>query len=329
MSINKKITAKKISNGRFAFTVIVVIIVILELALVSGCSISENNNSGQKTEEQEEEAIAEVNKQAEIRNEFEYIDKIFENIEIIFDFIDENISDSDPELASEMVYSAISLCEGYRQEFAEKLSDPDISGNIFALSSEVIVDGALDLEAEALRDINNEKVMDAIQEAISKKYRLITIEGMIEPVVDYEAYGAYTFYLSREMKDYINIKTDESGKPAVIDGGINITSEDFVERIIKSMEYLENYPDSPRFDEISNLKDRMLWIYLGGIDNSRVFGSEGRIIPEKLEEFENIIDRYSGTEFADILSSYLDLLEEENYTRTDRVEEFIGSLYEI
>jgi hypothetical protein len=228
-----------------------------------------------------------------------------------------------------MVHTVIKLCKDYRPVFAEKISDPDISGTIFALSSEVIVDGALVLEAGALRDINNERVRNVIDEAINKKYKLITIEGMIEPIVDYRAYDIYMLYLGEEMKDYLGIKIDESEEPAVMDAEVTITPDDFVARIIKSMEYLGNYPHSPRYDEIDNLKDRMLWIYLGGVDNSPVFGPEGKIIDEKLEEFKDMLEKYPGTGFYDILDSYLKLLEEENYTMTDEVNEFIDDLYEI
>jgi len=328
----------------FIRTIITIITLSLIITMASGCRQSDSDISGRveddkqdsgheetkpdKGETQGEEGTpAEVDPSAEIKSEFGTIEKSVENIEVIFDFIDENIADSNPELASDMVCTVMKLCEDYREIFAGKFSDPDITGNIYALSSKVIVDGVLDLEA--LRNIDNEKVRDVIEEAISKRYKLITIEGMIEPLVDYGAYQIYIPYVGVEMKDYLDIKTDESEKPFVMDAEVTISSKDFVERIIKSMEYIKNYPYSPRADEIMQLKDRMLWIYLGGVDNSRVFGEDGKIFDEKLDEFEEMLERYSGTEFGEILASYLELLEEENYKRTEKVDEFINDIYEI
>lgn len=314
-------------------TLSVMVVLIMGCGLSGGEDIPEDTGgqqepAGEEAEGEEEPAPpAEVDKSEEILNEFNLIDKTVENIELIFNFIDENIKDSNPELASDMVRTVISLCEDYRPVFVNKFSDPDITGTIYAHSSVVIEDGKLELEA--LKDTNNEKVRDVIEEAINKKYKLIMIEGMIEPIVDYEAYDVYMPYLSAEMNDYLDIKIDESKKPAVMDAAVTIPADDFVERILKSMEYLENYPDSPGYEEISRLKDWKMWIYLGGIDNSPVFGQDGKILPTKLNEFESMLNRYSDTGFGEILASYLELLEQENYTRTEKVNEFLDDLYKI
>jgi hypothetical protein len=131
------------------------------------------------------------------------------------------------------------------------------------------------------------------------------------------------------MREYLDVKADESDKPFVMDGAITITADELVGRILKSTEYLENYPDSPAYDEIKQLNDWRTWVYLGGIDNSRVFGSDGRILPEKLSEFEDMLAEYSDTGFGEILASYLELLEQENYMRTEKIDNFLNNIYSI
>ena len=269
----------------------------------------------------------ETDRSTEIENEFNQIEKKTENIEALFNFIDENIADSDIELASNMVYGVIKLCEDYRQEFVNKLNDLEVTDTVFALLPSIVVDGELDLET--LRDVNNEKVKNIVEEAIDKKYKLILIEGMIEPIVDYRAYDEYLPYLDFQMKEYLDVKADESDEPFVMDGAITITADELVGRILKSTEYLENYPDSPAYDEIKQLNDWRMWVYLGGIDNNRVFGSDGRILPEKLSEFEDMLAEYSDTGFGEILASYLELLEQENYMRTERIDDFLNNIYSI
>jgi len=334
----------KIMKKEALITRIIIPIIMLSVVavLIAGCGFpgreiipeetgEQQEPAGEEAEEEEEPAIeippAGIDKSEEIENEFNLIDKSVENIEVIFNFIDENIADSDPELASDMVHAVINLCEDYRPVFVDKFSDPEVTGTIYALSSEVITDGELNLEA--LRDTENEKVKNVAEEAINKKYKLIMIEGMIEPIVDYGAYDVYIPYLSAEMKDYLDIKIDESEKPAVMDAEVTIPADEFIGRILKSMDYLKNYPDSSKYDEISQLKGWKMWIYLGGIDNSPVFGPDGKILPAKLNEFEDMLARYSDTGFGEILASYLELLEQENYIRTERVKEFLDDLYKI
>jgi len=282
---------------------------------------------GEETETPVTEADTRVDKSAEIEKEFNQIEKKTENIEALFNFIDENIADSNAELASNMVYEVIKLCEDYRQEFVNKLSDPEVTDTVFALLPSIVVDGGLDLEA--LMGVNNQKVRNIAEEAIAKKYKLILIEGMIEPIVDYRAYDEYLPYLDFQMKEYLDVKADESDKPFVMDGAITITADELVGRILKSTEYLENYPDSPAYDEIKQLNDWRMWVYLGGIDNSRVFDSDGRILPDKLSEFEDMLAEYSDTGFGEILASYLELLEQENYMRTERIDDFLNNIYNI
>ena len=67
----------------------------------------------------------------------------------------------------------------------------------------------------------------------------------------------------------------------------------------------------------------------GGIDNNPVFDIDLRIIPEKLAEFQDMLTEYSDTRFGEILASYLDLLEQEDYMRTQNIEDFLNNVSSI
>ena len=324
-----------------AFIALIVVLIVFGV-LVTGCSLfgretvsgetgeqeePVDGEAGEKEEPEDESPPTDVEISREIEKDFNLIEKTVENIEAIFNFIDENITDSNPELASNMIYAAIKLCEAYKAAFEEKFTDPEVMATIYALSTTAVDDGKLDLVV--LKGIGDEKVREIVEEAINKKYKLIMSEGMVEPVIDYRAYDEYMQYLSPEMKDYLDIKIDESEKPALMDAAITIPMDDFIQRILKSMNYLEKYPDSPRYDEIEQFKDQRMWIYLGGTDNSPVFDSNGKIIPDKLNGFRDALTKYPDTGFAEVLASYLDLLEEENYARTDKIKDFLDEIYKI
>ena len=69
-----------------------------------------------------------------------------------------------------------------------------------------------------------------------------------------------------------------------------------------------------------------LWVYMGGIDNTPVFKSSGNIVPQRLEDFKANAEKYKGTRFGDKLTEYLDLLKSENYSRTEKVADYIENL---
>ena len=282
--------------------------------------VSEEENNGEGTET----PPVETDKSQEIRDEFNLIEKTAGNIEGIFDFIDENIMDSNPDLASDMVYAVIRLCEDYKFEFTDKFTDQEVQDTIYELSPSLE-----EFDLDMLRNTDNEKVKAIIEEAINKKYKILAVEGFIMPLVDYQAYDIYRQYLTQEMNDYLDIKLDESNRPSVLDAGIVIPVEGFIQRILKSIEYLENYPDSPRFDEVKNFNDGRIYVYLSGIDNNPVFDIDQKIIPEKLAEFQEMLTKYSDTRFGEILGAYLDLLEQEDYMRTQNIEDFLNNVSSI
>ncbi|MCJ7666539.1 MAG: Gmad2 immunoglobulin-like domain-containing protein [Actinobacteria bacterium] len=258
----------------------------------------------------------------EVETKFNELDKSSTNIENIFIFIDRNLKDATPELTSEMVYAVMRLCEEYKFEFTDKFNDNEVQGTIYDLSP-----SPEQFDLEMLKETDNQKVKELILETINKKYKLISGEGFIMPLVDYQSYyDMYGPYFTREMTDYTDIKLDESNRPAVMDACIVIPTDDFIQRILKSMYYIETYPGSPREAEVRHFNTGRIIVYLSGIDNSPVFDSDQKILPDRLTEFKNNLENYSDTKFGEILGSYLDLLEQENYVKTRKIDDFLRDL---
>ncbi len=330
--MSKNIRLKKVKTFIFS-----AVILTLSLILATGCGPLKNQGDIAQSQETEEEATSEetamqetedtatteqeTDKSQEIESKFNLLEKTAENIEEIFNFIDENIKVCNPDLAVNMVYTVIKLCEDYKFAFTDKFNDQEVQNTIYELSPSME-----ELNLEFLKNTDNIKVKDIIEEAINKKYKLMSVEGFVMPLVDYEAYDTYRQYLTQEMNDYLDIKLDESDRPSVMDAGIVIPIDDFIQRILKSMKYLEDYPDSPRFGEIKQFNDGRIYMYLSGIDNNPVFDSSQKILASRLAEFESNLDKYGDTKFGEILGSYLDLLEQESYIRTTKVDDFLSNI---
>jgi len=280
---------------------------------------AETQDTETTTEEIQDQQGKDLSEEVEIK--FAELDKTVSNIGEIFSFIDDNIEDTNPELATEMVYAVMKLCEDYKFDVTDKFSDQDVQDTIISMLTSFE-----DIDLDALIETDNQKVKDLIQEAIDKKYKLMTVEGFIMPLVDYKAYDVYRSYVTQEMNDYMDIKLDESEHPSLLDAGIVIPIDDFVGRIIKSMDYVANYPDSSRKDEVEQFNNGRIFMYFSGIDNTPVFDIDGKILPDKLTEYENMYSEYGDTEFGVILGSYLDILEQEGYMRTQEVDDFLSSL---
>ena len=122
------------------------------------------------------------------------------------------------------------------------------------------------------------------------------------------------------MNDYINLKAMESNKPALLDAAIAVDNAKYIQRILKSMGYLQKYSESPRLEEIKQYAIARISIYLRGIDNSPVFDYSQKILPDKLAEFESNVQEYAGTDFGYIIADYLSLLQQEDYTKTQAVD---------
>lgn len=256
----------------------------------------------------------------ELKTRFNELKNNAKDLVKILKFLDENIFSADESLADEMIYFTVRTGEKDLEKFTDNYADNDIQITIYDE-----FEGSTDLNQ--LKTSKNKKLADLAQETIDRKYKLYNVEGFITPLVDYKAYNSYRQYISKEMNDYMDIMQVESDQPSAVDAGIAIPLEDFIDRIIKSYKFVADYPDSPRAEQINNMKKNKVWIYLAGIDNTAVFEMNGKIYSERLKDFQDTQKKYESTEFGNLLKDYLDLLKQENYQRTQKISYYLENLY--
>jgi hypothetical protein len=238
----------------------------------------------------------------------------------IFGFIDLNILIANISFSDEMTDFAIEFSENELITFTDAYAKNTVQEKIWTYH-----DGTTDLAI--LAGSNDKELSGLAKETLNRKYKLVSTEGFICPIVDYLKYKIqYSSYLSKQMNAYIDIMAAESEKPSVTGGGITVFLEEFVNKIVSLYDFEEKYGGFARIYRIVNMLNSFLWVYLGGIDNTPVFKFDSTILPERLEDFKANAAKYKGTRFGDKLAEYLNLLESENFIRTEKVADYIDKL---
>jgi hypothetical protein len=256
----------------------------------------------------------------ELRNNFEKLKSGEKDPGKILKFLKENISDADQALADEIIYFNFNVSESTLEKFTDNYADSEIQNAIYSEFN-----GSTDLEE--LKTSQNRKLAIIAQETIDRNYKLFSVEGFVAPLVDYKAYSIYRQYLSKEMNDYMDILQAESDMPSAVDAGLTISLEDFVGRIMAAYEFVDNYPSSKMLEQIKNMRSGKIWIYFAGIDNTPVFDFDNIILPGRLKNFQETETKLENTDFGELLKEYLDLLEKENYTRTQKINDYLEKLF--
>lgn len=329
--VSEKIT----KNMKTLLSSILLLILIIFLASgIVSCGLLKEKDSAMSMEDNSSEVVAaettkdtlttqssqsEIPLLEEIKADFEILAEKETNPLKIFEFIDKNISFVDEDFADEMVDFILEFSACELIPFSPGYDKKEIQGKIWS-----DYDGTTDLNI--LKNSTDEAISGLAQETLDRKYKLISSEGFIWPIVDYKAYKKYSPYLSEQMNAFLDIMATESEKPPVSDAGLTVSLEEYVNRIISLYEFENKYRGFIRIYYIVNMLNGSLWVYMGGIDNTPVFDFNGNIIQERLDDFKMNAEKYKDTEFGDKLKEYLDLLDAENNKRTKKVADYIENI---
>lgn len=138
----------------------------------------------------------------------------------------------------------------------------------------------------------------------SAGFKIISIEGNDQPIIDYHFIDAYTGQLSQEMQDFTEFMVLNSDKPWAMDAGIIIPLTDLADRIALGEQFLVKYPDSAVKEQIQTLYRYYLQSFLGGLDNTPlVLYNEKTIDPEFIAAFDYFLDTYPELETAETVET--------------------------
>lgn len=243
---------------------------------------------------------------------------------VIVNYIDENIQKVTEEEAVKMIEGLEEVQERYLEDYGEQLFVEDYQGELISLS----MDGEFQLffDKTKIEDIKNANLKELTNKIIEGKYKLITMEGAFYPIIDYEALKTYNEYLSDEMKSYIDIKSIDSNSPTILDAEL-VSFDELAERLIRTESHLKEYPDGTRYEEILRLFGTYLKFYLEGSDNSPIYEYETRKIRDEVLASYKETASMQDTIISDIVSKYINIIEENESIIDNNVFSRITELY--
>lgn len=232
----------------------------------------------------------------------------------LIQFVDEHIKDASEEEAVVMILLLEEVQEKYIQIYTDELFMEDNQMELLKLS------GSEQFFRESkIEEIKNANLKELVEKIVNGKYKMINMEGAFYPTIDYEALKVYADYLPDDLKDYIEIKSSDSNRPVILDAEITVPFEELAERVVKVENYLKQHPESIKREEVLRIYGHYLRLYLEGSANTPIYDYETNKIKEEiLSNYNNIIkDKELVT--SDIISQYIDIIEQNQNIIDDNV----------
>ena len=112
----------------------------------------------------------------------------------------------------------------------------------------------------------------------------------------------------------------DTNEPHMIDGSLVISMEKLAERILQVESFKFVYPYSNLLGEVKDIYSRYINTYFfGDLHDPNYDRQTFKMKEEALQEFENALEKYHYTYFADIIRFFVDSLKENNYIVDDSI----------
>jgi hypothetical protein len=126
------------------------------------------------------------------------------------------------------------------------------------------------------------------------------------------------------MQAYLGQDKLERANWAEHDAGLVITVQELAERALFWEKFTQNHPDFIYYDKAKNLHNYYLSLLVTGLSNTPAFSFEK---PAKLETefkaaYEWVIARNAGTETHRVIKEFYGILQENNFVRNARAEQY-------
>lgn len=291
---------------------------IISLAGMIACSNQPQNI--ENDHKKEEEVIQEQYNEEEIMKELAQISKEDLNLDLLINFIDENIKRVSYKNAGIMVTALEEAQNAFLRSLEDRFYTPETQEGLGALFQP-------DMNLERLKDAAQGDLKELLEETTAKGYRLAVSEGAIFPIIDYDFYKEYSSFVSEDLKDYIEIMAMHSKKLPAIDAALVISWEETFQRAIKQENFIEKYPDSDRTEVVKELFDRYQYYIFNGLPNTPLFSYDGNEMnTEAKSVYVSYIHGESEDELIEKMKEFMNLLEKNGYKRSKEVENFIEGI---
>lgn len=146
---------------------------------------------------------------------------------------------------------------------------------------------------ESIEEISDPDLKTFVKNIFNNHYKLISLEGMFEVIIDYQSLRIYDPKITDEWKEYLALRSIDSENPPFIDGALNINFDSLADRILKTENYLNRYISGERQEELIELYENKLMAYFKGLPNTPIAAYDNKVI------FDNVLKSYEKTSMSD------------------------------
>lgn len=237
-------------------------------------------------------------------------------------FIEEKIKTVKPEEATTMILSFEEIQSKYLNIYEESLQNTNVQSQLFNTFE-------FNFDQEKVDNIKDEKVKTLVKEILDGGYIIICQEGSFTPIQNYQVLERYNHFLQGEIKDYISYKAAETKRITNIMEGYITSWDEWAQCIIEIENYLGKYPSSIKASEMANDYQFYFHAYLFGFDNRPAFNYETKKIDnELLSNYKKFVQDNKNSETAMILKQYIQVIEKNNNTLCDEIENYRRTITE-
>ncbi len=235
----------------------------------------------------------------------------------IFDYLNQNIKQLDKAQASQAVGILINTLEIYENSYGEQLfadNNPDLLLKYFSSG----------FDYSKIETIQEQDLKNLLHDITLGGFKIVDAEGSLAVVVDYNSLKTFGEYVEDEINTYIDImaqRYDEINK--------NMTIDQLADRIMQMEGYILACDNEQRKETITEMYAGDMMIYMSGMENAPVFDADNGMMDAKMfKTFEAAVNKYKDAAFGKIMSKYVQLLKQENFINTDKVQSFVTNIGE-
>jgi hypothetical protein len=238
-------------------------------------------------------------------------------------FIGENIRNASQKDATTMILSFEEIQEKYIGVYEEILIDNEVQQKLFEFFGDTF-------DKDRVSELEDADLKSLLQEIIDGGYMVVNAEGLFTIVQDYRVLEEYAGYLSDDIRDYIYLKAEESKDLESLKAGGVLPWAKIKDRLMKYEDYMETYPDSIKEYEAGREHMNLLHTFFFGFNGMPAFDyATNKINDELLENYREFVNMNKSSETAKMIEGYLEVLERNNYTLCEEVEEYRRSFSSI
>lgn len=240
----------------------------------------------------------------------------------VFKFVDDNINGLSKENASKFIFGI----EYVQNKNYRKRIDSCFSNNIQQkLSKEFLNKQSINIVTDTT-NISNIKDLDLknfLYKILKSGYKIVITEKRYYPAKNYSYLKQYNNYLSDDIKEYINIKSNYSTQIAISNASLTVSWDNIFKQMMTCENFLNKYPSSQKSKNIDQLYLSYATYYLYGLNETPIFNyTNNHIVYSVKESYNNTANSNINSPFVKMMKTYVDILAKNNYILTNEVEHY-------